>query len=588
MEDRGHSSSTSMVAARHPRLRLLIVGRTKMETVRLPESGDVVVGRGAGCGVIIDDPSVGEQHALLRLGPGLEIVDLGAGPTTVGGVSLSAGQTAAFGPGIVVALGRVTIVAQTSGASARLRHVRTHDYFEGRVEEECARVDQRGGSFAVARFRVEPGAGARGEGPIANSMRPTDVIATYTPEEYELLLLDVGPTEAQAVVDAIVARVRSAGGDARVALACYPRDARTPEGIFAVVGDALHGVAGRPSERPALVPLAAMERLRPIVERVAASVISVIILGETGVGKEVMATTLHALSPRSTKPLVSLNCAAMAETLLESELFGYERGAFTGAVQPKAGLLEGAHGGTVFLDEIGEMSASVQAKLLRVIEQRELTRLGALAPRPIDVRFIAATNRDLEDDVARGTFRADLFFRLNGFTLVIPPLRERVAEIDPLATTFIADACSQAKRSPCPRLSVEALRALQRYSWPGNIRELKNTIQRAVLLCTGDVIEVAHLPIENMGRTLSVAPRPTPQTDFAPVSWGRNRDSTPPPSVAAPTTASDGSDERGRILAVLDRCGGNQTKAAQELGIARGTLIARIEKFAIPRPKKPA
>src|SRR6185503_6105666 len=179
-----------------------------------------------------------------------------------------------------------------------------------------------------------------------------------------------------------------------------------------------------------------MPQLHRLVERIARGTINVLILGETGAGKEVLAERVQRLSPRARWPFLRLNCAALSETLLESELFGHERGAFTGAVTAKPGLLETAEGGTVFLDEAGELPMSIQVKLLRVIEERQVLRVGGLKPRPIDVRFIAATNRDLEVEVARGAFRQDLFFRLNGVTLVVPPLRDRVSEIEALARLF--------------------------------------------------------------------------------------------------------------------------------------------------------
>jgi DNA-binding NtrC family response regulator len=217
-----------------------------------------------------------------------------------------------------------------------------------------------------------------------------------------------------------------------------------------------------------------------LVQRVAEGSISVLIIGETGVGKEVLAGRIHELSPRRERPFVRINCAALSETLLESELFGHERGAFTGADRAKPGLLATADGGSVLLDEIGELPAATQVKLLRVLEQREILPVGGLKPVPIDVRFLAATNRDLEQEVRRGSFRQDLYFRMAGITLRVPPLRHRADEIPKLAAAFLGRACQEMKRAPSV-LSAEALRLLCGYSWPGNIRELRNVIERAVL-----------------------------------------------------------------------------------------------------------
>jgi DNA-binding NtrC family response regulator len=310
-----------------------------------------------------------------------------------------------------------------------------------------------------------------------------------------------------------------------------------------------------------------LARLRDLVDRVAPSTIPVLLLGETGVGKEVFANAIHASSPRAGAPFVRLNCAGFSEHLLESELFGHERGSFTGAHQTKAGLLEIARAGTVFLDELGEMPTAVQAKLLRVVEEQSVMRIGALAPRPIDVRFISATNRNLEVDVAEGRFRRDLYFRLNGVLIAIRPLRERTNEIAGLAGEFIEEAARGSKRR-APSLSMEALGALERYNWPGNVRELRNTIERAVLLCTGDVILPEHLPLDRL-RSSFPPNLPTPSTD-----------------ASLPLRDQLSLLERERVLDALARCGGNQTRAAKLLKISRGTLAARLEAFNVARPKK--
>ena len=304
--------------------------------------------------------------------------------------------------------------------------------------------------------------------------------------------------------------------------------------------------AGETAAPPPAAPGDAMQRAERLLERVAPGDISVLLIGETGVGKEVFAERLHAKSKRAAKPLLRLNCGGFTETLLDSELFGHEKGAFTGADKAKPGLLENADGGSVFLDEIGELPLALQARLLRVLQDRKVQRIGALEPRAIDERFIAATNRDLAAEVAAGRFRADLYYRLNGVMIAIPPLRERVAEIAPLARQFLGGK----------RLAKPALAALEQYGWPGNIRELKNVIDAAVLLAPGDEIDVEHF------------------------------------SFAAPARASAGSLaadvdalEKQRILTALDACGGNQTRAAQQLGISRGTLLSRLKQYGIKRPR---
>jgi two-component system, NtrC family, response regulator AtoC len=333
--------------------------------------------------------------------------------------------------------------------------------------------------------------------------------------------------------------------------------------------------AGRSPSAPArdagahIVRDPVMIQLHALARSVAAGNISVLLTGETGSGKEVFAEIIHRHSPRARKPLLTLNCAALSETLLESELFGHEKGAFTGATQTKVGLLESAEGGTVFLDEIGEMPQSLQAKLLRVLEQRQVTRVGGLKAKPIDVRFVSATNRDLQAEVARGTFRRDLYYRINGATLSIPPLRERPSEIEPLARLFAERAGREVGRARTHEISAEVVARLMRHAWPGNIRELRNVVDRAVLLCRGEVISEDDLAI--------LASEPT-----QPILDCRGVEACPPSEGAKSAESAD----LHRIVEALNRCGGNQTRAAKSLGIARQTLIRRIAEYGLPRPKR--
>jgi two-component system response regulator AtoC len=322
---------------------------------------------------------------------------------------------------------------------------------------------------------------------------------------------------------------------------------------------------------PEIEPAGAMARVHDLVDRVATSMISVLILGETGVGKEVLAERVHLRSARSARPFLRLNCAALAETLLESELFGHEKGSFTGAVETKVGLLETAQGGTVFLDEIGELPLPTQAKLLRVIEQRELLRVGGLKSRPIDVRFVAATHRDLTAEIERGMFRRDLYFRLDGITLTIPPLRARPGELEALARRFVHRAAAALGRPP-PCLTASTLAQLRAHPWPGNIRELRNVMDRAVLLAA-DRIEPDHLLIvPALAPTRPQDPQPVPADEAA--------------GDLAEVRRHAHVLEREHIVAALARAAGNQKVAAQLLGISRRTLVTKLERHAIDRPRK--
>jgi transcriptional regulator with PAS, ATPase and Fis domain len=308
--------------------------------------------------------------------------------------------------------------------------------------------------------------------------------------------------------------------------------------------------------------------LRRLLGLVANSDLSIVITGETGVGKNVAARWIHDHSPRAAKPFVLLNCAALPDALLEGELFGYEKGAFTGATQAKEGLIESANGGTLLLDEIGELPLVTQAKLLGVLENREVLRLGSLKPRPVDLRLLAATNRDLDAFVREGKFRADLHFRLNGMTVAIPPLRERTEEIPELARLFLERTCARSGRR-VPRLSTAVVATLVRQPWPGNVRELRNTMDRAAALCTTDEVLPEHLAMPNAGM---VTERPGPPTAAAGASAGLWNE----------TEAL----ERRRVLEALEQSAGNQTQAAKLLGISRRALINRLELYEVPRPRK--
>jgi len=347
-------------------------------------------------------------------------------------------------------------------------------------------------------------------------------------------------------------------------------------------------LSSRPPSDPGPLVLLdpAMKRAYEIALRAAQSGISVLISGETGVGKEVFAETIHQRSSRHGKPLLRLNCAALPEALLESELFGHERGAFTGATQAKIGLLESNDQGTVFLDEIGEMPLSTQAKLLRVLEEKMILRVGATKPRRIDVRFIWATNRDLRAEARLGRFRQDLYFRIAGVEFSIPPLRKRSSEIEPLARLFLERACRRSAL-PVPVLTAEAIEALHAYSWPGNVRELKNVMERAPLLSAGGPISAEHVPRDGEDEADAFPDEEQEATEVYVPAHPRAR------TQAAPTTPGTSSlrvrndeAERARIATALKDCGGNQTRAARLLGVSRRTLINHLDRLNMPRPKK--
>ena len=439
---------------------LLVAGDGQFSTHELT-GGDVVIGRGEGCDVVIDHKSLSRRHAVFRPGLSPTVQDLGStNGTLIGGEVRHGGDPVALG---------------------------------------------------------------RGEG------------------------FRIGPFSFVIVGSAQVERSVSLTG-----------------------GDLLRVIDPTPNAIPRMV------------RDFAASAASVLILGETGVGKEVLASTIHALSNRSGE-MTRINCAALTESLLESELFGHEKGAFTGAANQKVGLIEAADQGTVFLDEVGELPLGIQAKLLRAVEHREIVRLGSTRPIAIDVRFIAATNRDLPAEVAAGRFRRDLYFRLDGVTLVIPPLRERRGLIGPLALRFL-EAARPASSPTAARLGTDVLTALEAYSWPGNVRELKAVIERAVVLARGADVAVKHLQFSrSAGGSMPPATAPA-ATPVAPAS-------VPPGDVAAaaPELGDDLDDaqraDRDRVLKALDDCAGNQTRAAKMLGMSRTAFVTKLRIYRIPRPR---
>ncbi|AGP32048.1 sigma-54-dependent Fis family transcriptional regulator [Sorangium cellulosum] len=303
----------------------------------------------------------------------------------------------------------------------------------------------------------------------------------------------------------------------------------------------------------------AMQRVLELARRVAQVDATVLITGESGTGKERVARLVHDASPRARAAMLAINCAAIPEPLIESELFGHARGAFTGATRDRAGIFEAAAGGTLFLDEVGELPAGVQVKLLRALQAREVRRVGENRSRPVDVRVVAATNRELAAEVASGRFRKDLYYRLKVVELRLPPLRERREDILPLARALLAQAAARMRR-PAPRLSPGAADRLVRYAWPGNVRELENAMERAVALAEVRRVEADDLPEE-----VRSALRPSDAGPRAPA-----------PEERARTLVEV---EKEHILAALARNGGNQTRTAAELGIGVSTLYRKLKEY---------
>ena len=567
-------------------LHLLAISPEIFNAQLLPGTGIVTVGRSSRCTIQVEDPMVSREHVRLHLEVENDVLSMAvedpgsANGTRVREAVIARGERVPIAPGEEVTMGTTVLMVLDNRGP---RRIRSHAYFEARVADECARAGETGRAFALARLRFAPEAPWNKVLPLlARGLRAPHVFAAYSPRDYEILFVDVDEREVDAAIAGLLQASAAAGLEATCGVAWYPKNGRTSDALLGTANALLsvrRDLPAAPDERPR-IDIAPMQRVRDMAARVATSPINVLIVGECGVGKDVLAQLIHKLSPRAEKPFMALNCAAVTATLLESELFGYEKGSFTGALGAKAGLLEAANGGTVFLDEVGDMPAAMQASLLRVIEAREVRPIGAVKSRPIDVRFISATNKDLDGAVTKGQFRDDLMFRLDVMRLKVPPLRERTDEIPALATTFVAAACLDAGRNGSLGISDGVMELLVGYRWPGNIRELKNVMERAVALCDGPEILPEHLPLERMGTPLD--PFVTQRLQRDPAIAAAAEPGLSLPALTDPEKVA----ERQRIVDALVATNWNQTRAAQKLGMPRRTFVSKLDQFGIPRPQK--
>ena len=570
------------VGAEHARLVVYYEqgdgARTRI--LELPEGGEVTFGRSRACTVHIDSDNVSRTHAKLVCRNGeITVEDLGSrNGTKVNGARIETATRVTSGDEIVV--GPATAVVSITTRAPRPTHVGTTAYLEERLAAEADRGLRYQRSFALMMIRLE---GEQDDADAAlerlvTQLRPMDVIAEYGPDEFAVLVPEADQSAAEEAARRFEREVANSECAVRVGIAIFPYHASQAGELLSRAHAALltartgeTGVVSSPTtEQPpstgeVVVGDPQMRRVYSLVAKVADTSMTVLIIGETGVGKEVVAEQLHNSSLRSDKPFLRLNCASIPETLLESELFGYERGAFTGADRRKQGYFEAADGGTIFLDEIGEISPGLQAKLLRVLEEHKFTRVGGTKEIEVDVRVVCATNRDLEEEVRRGAFREDLYFRVSAFTVVVPPLRDRRAEIGLLAEHFMK-AASAGFGGVGARISQPAMDALLRHSWPGNVRELRNAIERAIVLQDNGIIELEHLP------------------DRVRAGGSRAASVDGDSGSASDVREKIAGVERDAIVAAMDTCNGNQTHAARQLGLSRRALIYKLEKYGLKKP----
>jgi len=562
-----------------PRASLVVYHQESVKVVPIAVGPGLVIGRAWPSDVVVEDPNISRQHArFTRIPEGVRVEDLSStNGTHLAGERIS---EVLLGPGGTVTMGSVTVsVNLRSASSPRLEGIEGYEQFYAHLSEELVR--SRAFHRPVALLMIKALGSdehhvSRWAPRLRNTLRPVDRMALYGETAVVVLLVETDRDRARTVAAALVEGDRD--GEPTLVCGIAARAASAGKLVDRARSLARSATAARrtlidddeanTAARPPLFASAKMIALRELVERVAGAQFPVLIHGETGSGKEVIARAVHQASPRREAPMRCLNCGAMAESLVESTLFGHEKGAFTGADQRRPGVFEQAHGGTLFLDEIGELRQGAQTALLRVLETGRLTRVGGTEEIAVDVRLVAATHCDLEAMVEQGTFRQDLLFRLNTITLVVPPLRERPEDLEALVTRFLEEA-SRESGGRVDHLSSVAFDAMRGYDWPGNVRELRNVIERAVVICAGSTIGLDDLP-ERVRRPSAL--------------------SSPPPQLADPELSDDAdfkervrSYETQLILDALQRTAGNQTHAAKLLRMPLRTLVHKIRSYGIKK-----
>jgi two-component system, NtrC family, response regulator AtoC len=557
----------------HARTTLVFYHRDGATVAQLEKGRSLVVGRSLPSDVEVPDPGLSRQHARFSWDDhGLWVEDLkSTNGTKKNGASVARAKIA---PGDEIAIGPILVsVHIISSVDNQLRGFDGHDRFVAALADEItrARTFERPLALLMVRAGKDVHVG-RWASRLRTGLRPVDRVGIYGPGAVLVLLPEATPEAAQALAASL------AGGEPMLTcgVASFPTDGSSVDELIAAAQ-----VASRTGRVPAqtveptavVVKNPAMKQVMVTVKRLASSTVAVLIQGETGTGKEVIARAIHDGGPRRKQSLRCINCAAIPGMLIESVLFGHEQGAYTGADKTARGIFEQADGGTVLLDEVGELSAAAQAALLRVLETKKVTRIGGEKELEVDVRVIAATHRDLEGLVDAGRFRQDLLYRLNTVALHIPPLRERVDEIRPLAERFLKDARKQSGAG-VRSIDARAMAALESYSWPGNVRELRNVIERAVVLAEGDAITAADLTDRVRSGARS---QPSEGGDAGDAGGGDAGD--------------DGVDykehvrryEADLILRALHKHNGNQTEAARALGMPLRTLVHKIQSHGIKK-----
>jgi DNA-binding NtrC family response regulator len=584
-----------------PHTFLFVIQLGSSSIFPVPDDGEVEIGSAKAATLRIGDPGVAPYHARLSSVSGevtLVPVD-GAGPTLVNSDHLERARALVAGDAIVI--GETTLVLHRGGKRAT-RIVLDRDALRHRLREETERSLRYGRPLAVICIDLgETRSLTRPEivRAVDRELRLTDVVGWDGASDLFAVLPETGDS-ACTPCSRLLAALSTFAPSARAGVVTCPADACDADTLIAgarhAAASAKPGETARVSDATHRFDLSGhsvvvvdpvMIRLFSLVERLARSDLPVLITGESGVGKESVASALHVWSGRSSKRFVSINCAAIPETLFESELFGHEKGSFSGAASAKAGLFEAADGGTLFLDEVGECPAAQQTKLLRVLETQRLMRLGAVSDHAVDVRVVAATNRSLEGEVASGRFRKDLYYRLSAATVFVPPLRQRALDLHVLARAFLERACTRMGR-PTPQLSPSAMVRLARHSWPGNLRELKNTLEYVAATSDGPRVEASDLPTQQLGTLPS----------WLAAASGVRTESPSTPATPAPTPSPPSQGqfrnlyeeirelERVRMVEALTATEGARAQAAELIGMPLRTFVTKLKEHAIHVPPK--
>jgi DNA-binding NtrC family response regulator len=560
------------------RFLLLLKGRGGVQVVELGPTATKIVGRAAPADFVVDDASLSRQHARIRWQPeGVLVEDLNSkNGTRCSGESV---ESVLVRPGMAVELGNVTLVVRQAQDIER-RGFEDFERFASRLEDELLRARTLARPLSLLMLRALKNGHEHTDAwwlRVRTELRAIDTISVYAPDVLLILLPELAPSETRFVAQSLVQRhpdepilvcgvatLQQAAHTSHELIEAARRACRSAAADRQVVlADASRSEA---AGGEALVTNAAMQEIYRLARRVASHAAPLLILGETGTGKELVARYTHDVGARRDKPFRAINCAAIPTSLVESVLFGHERGAFTGASDTRKGVFEDAHGGTLFLDEVGELPLAAQAALLRVLENKQLTRIGGTRQIDLDVRVVSATHCDLEAMVTAKTFRADLYHRLNLLTVRVPALRERPDEIESLALLFLRSRDVE-PHTQARSIASDALEALRAHDWPGNVRELRNVIERAALLCDGAVLELEDLPERLRSQWSAPAPAGFPGKHEA-ASTGGFADKVR-------------RYEMQLIREALSAAHGNQTKAAELLDMPLRTLVYKIRSYGM-------